>query len=123
MNESALVNAAIRYLWLCGCFVWRNNTGAYRKPDGHMVRFGAKGSSDVLGVAPDGRFLAIECKVGRNTPTEHQTHFLAEVRARGGIALVVRPDDYSDLIDQALCAADPVGDVRPRPRGAQKDVR
>jgi hypothetical protein len=107
MNESALVNAVIRYLWLRGCFVWRNNTGAYRKPDGHMVRFGTKGSSDVLGVAPDGRLLAIECKVGRNTPTEAQAHFLAEVRARGGIALVVRPDDYADLIDQALCAADP----------------
>jgi hypothetical protein len=42
-------------------FHWRNNTGVTRIGR-RFIRFGYPGSSDWLGICPDGRFLAVECK-------------------------------------------------------------
>ncbi len=101
--ESVLVDAVIRYLWHAhGAFVWRNNTGVLKDEHGRKVRFGFNGSADVIGAAPDGRFLAVECKTEVGRLSEAQERFLQRVRERGGIALVVRPADYNDLIDAAL---------------------
>ena len=69
-------------------FAWRNNTGGFKK-NGHFYRFGLVGSSDILGVLPDGRFLAVECKRPGNRPTPAQDDFLKQVREKGGLALVV----------------------------------
>jgi hypothetical protein len=55
------------------------------------MRFGKTGSSDILGVLPDGRFLAVECKApegGKLSPDQKQFH--ADVRELGALALVVR---------------------------------
>jgi hypothetical protein len=49
-----------------------------------------KGSSDIIGVLPSGRFLACECKAaggGRLSP--EQREFLDRVQRDGGLALVV----------------------------------
>jgi hypothetical protein len=53
-----------------------------------MIRLAHPGTSDITGCSKDGRFLAIECKIKPNKPTELQEVYLAEVRKRGGIALV-----------------------------------
>jgi hypothetical protein len=74
-----------------GCTVWRNNTGALPDKTGRIIRFGlCKGSSDIIGICPDGKFLAIECKnaVGRVTPD--QKRFIAAVIAKGGRAGIAR---------------------------------
>jgi hypothetical protein len=47
-----------------------------------------KGSSDIIGVAKDGRMIAIECKRPGKKPTPEQEFFLNEVKRRGGIAFV-----------------------------------
>jgi hypothetical protein len=78
--------------------------GAIRRAGGDpasVMRGGAgalpPGTSDILGVARDGRFIAIEVKrppvvrdgrtiTAGGTPTEEQLAFLAEVWRRGGIA-------------------------------------
>lgn len=74
-----------------GCLVWRQNTGAYRDPDGRLVRYGlCVGSSDIIGVAPDGRFLAIEVKTKTGRATEAQQRFIAAVIAKGGRAGIAR---------------------------------
>ena len=90
-KETSLIEAILRYLRLRGCFVWRNNTGVtvYGRPGERrrFVRYGLPGSADILGCAPDGRFLAVEAKRGRTATTERQTQFLEEVRRRGGVAL------------------------------------
>lgn len=39
----------------------RQNSGAFRTPEGQFVRFGWKGCSDVIGQLRDGRLLAVEC--------------------------------------------------------------
>ncbi|HEY1189323.1 MAG TPA: hypothetical protein VGE74_16845 [Gemmata sp.] len=43
-------------------YAWRNNTGSCKTRQGHFIRYGQVGSSDVLGILPGGRFLAFECK-------------------------------------------------------------
>lgn len=109
MSETNLVRACLRELRSRGCFVWRQNSGANVIPASagqprRFVRFNdAPGCSDIIGVTPWGRFLAIECKVGRNKPTDKQRAFLDAVTAAGGIALVVTDDTAGmwDAIEQA----------------------
>ena len=57
---------------------------------GQVAPFWKKGSADVIGVLPDGKFLAVECKSknGRIAP-EHKA-FLEKVRGLGGVAIVAR---------------------------------
>jgi hypothetical protein len=59
------------------------------------MSFGLKGSSDILGLLPGGRFLAVECKApdGRLSPEQRQ--FLADIKALGGMAIVAR--SYRDI--------------------------
>lgn len=56
---------------------FRRNTNPYRKI----------GVSDILGIWQK-KFLAIECKAGKNKPTPAQEHFIREVNEKGGIAFV-----------------------------------
>ncbi len=72
--------------------VWRNNSGGARLPGrngkSQFVRFSRPGISDILGFLKDGRFLAVEGKVGKNTPTEAQQEFIDRVRAAGGVGII-----------------------------------
>jgi hypothetical protein len=92
-KETALVRACLGLLRLRGAFAWRNNSGAVVLGQGKARRFfraGLVGSADILGLLPPaGRFLAVECKAGRNKPTAEQVAFLAAVEAAGGLAIVV----------------------------------
>lgn len=103
MNETQLVRLCIAYLLLKDHFVWRNNTGVTRssytnkfgQQKDRMWRAGMKGSSDILGVTKDGKFLAVECKIGKNKTTPIQQEFLLSIKGRGGVAIVAY--DVSDL--------------------------
>ena len=46
--------------------------------------------SDIIGVAPGGKFLAIECKSAKGKLSLVQEEFLERVDALGGVACVVR---------------------------------
>jgi hypothetical protein len=94
--ESLLVHDVLDLLQRIGVYAWRNNTGQRGG-----VRYGFRGSADVLGVTRDGRFLAIEAKVDTKLSSFQQA-FLDEVSRRGGVALVVRPDTYERMIMEAL---------------------
>ena len=89
-RESDIQRAIVEYLGLLRWSVWRFNSGARVNPDGRVVRFNtARGCSDLIAIAPGGRFAAIEVKRPGNSPTALQAAWLAEVRAAGGLALVV----------------------------------
>ncbi|VTS06503.1 hypothetical protein [Tuwongella immobilis] len=61
MSEQDLVNQLIAYLRLKRCFVWRQNQGGMRDRTNRFVRFCSQsGISDIIGMLPDGRFLAIQ---------------------------------------------------------------
>jgi hypothetical protein len=88
--ESVVLAGCLRYLEKAGIYHWRNSTGAVRIAPGRFIRFGKVGSSDIEGILPGGRFLAVEVKApgGRLSPEQRQ--FLAEVQALGGLAVTVR---------------------------------
>lgn len=82
-----------------GCIVWRNNTGTLPDSRGIPVRFGlCVGSSDLIGIAPDGKFLAIEVKTEKGKVTPKQRLFIDAVRARCGYAGVARCEDDVERI-------------------------
>lgn len=98
-SEQSLVNEIIYLLKLKGHFVWRQNTGSMYSKDNRFIRFGFKGVSDILGISNDGKFIAIECKIKPNKPTQFQLDFLDEIRQRDGIAIVAYSiDDIQELI-------------------------
>lgn len=72
-----------------GIVTWRNNTFALKDPaTGRLVRGGlCTGSADIIGIMPDGRFLAIEVKKPGKKPTKEQTNFLRVVNEHGGIGV------------------------------------
>jgi hypothetical protein len=92
-KEGDLVIACIRWLESVGCFVWKQNQGGAMKQNTggkpRFVRFAhVKGISDIIGLTPEGVFIAVEVKQPKNKPTPDQDAFLERVRVKGGIAIV-----------------------------------
>lgn len=72
-----------------GAYLWRNNTGGTYDKTGRFIRYGlCVGSSDLIGLLPDGKFLAIEVKLPGKKPTENQQKFLNWINEKGGISFV-----------------------------------
>jgi hypothetical protein len=79
---------------------WRNNTGAFKTERGGFVRAGHVGSSDFLGICPDGRFLAVECKRPlKGVLSVSQEEFLDCINRNGGVGIVV---DSVDSLEKQL---------------------
>lgn len=95
MKHSELVNNCLFFLSLNRIFAWQNNTGA-AKIGNAFVQFGKKGSSDIIGILPDGRFLGVEIKIGKDTQKPEQIIFQDRIERNGGIYILVRSID--DLI-------------------------
>lgn len=70
---------------------WRQNVGS-AIIKGRYVDFGPpKGCADFVGlIAPQGRFLAIECKSATGQQRAAQQKFQAMIEAFGGLYLLVR---------------------------------
>jgi hypothetical protein len=92
--ERAVVKACLEYLELRGIYAYRQNTGAaeYQDKTGkrRFVRYGKPGASDIVGVLPGGRFLAVECKAPGGRISEHQARFLRDIERMGGVAVIAR---------------------------------
>lgn len=112
-TETRIQNLILVALSEAGCTVWRNETARawvgkqiHRSGDqvtltnARMIAFGlCVGSSDIIGIAPDGRFLAVEVKTPKGRPTKEQLRFIEAVRNAGGIAGIARsPQEALDLI-------------------------
>lgn len=91
MKESDIQRLIMLALSESGCLIFRNNVGVLKNAAGIPIRFGlAVGSSDLIGIAPGGRFLAVEIKTPTGKATPEQLRFIEAVRARGGIAGIAR---------------------------------
>lgn len=102
--EGFVLSACLEFLAVRGVFAWRNNSGATKTEGGRFVRFGLRGSSDILGILPGGRFLAVECKAPKGRTTPDQEAFLTDIRRRGGVAMVARSvDDLAAGLKEAGC--------------------
>jgi hypothetical protein len=92
--EGAVVKACLEYLEIRGVYAYRQNTGAaeYQDKTGkkRFVRYGKPGASDIIGLLPSGRFIAVECKAHGGRLSEHQFRFLRDIERMGGLAVVAR---------------------------------
>lgn len=78
-------------------FYWKNTSGGFH--DGRTFRrhtspFAIKGTSDILGVTCDGRFVALEVK-DKGKATDEQLAFIQKVKEMGGVGGVVRSCDQA----------------------------
>lgn len=69
-----------------GCYSFYPQTGGY----------GNSGIPDIIACVR-GRFVAIECKAGKNTTTALQEYNLQQINDNGGLAIVVNEDNIEDL--------------------------
>lgn len=93
MKENEVLRGCLEYLRANGIFCFRNNTGAV-KIGRRFIRYGTPGSSDILGIMPDGRFLAVECKREKGGRlSELQKAFLTAIQINGGVSIVARSVD------------------------------
>lgn len=94
-----------------GVRTFRNNVGAYKLPDGRVIRYGLiTGSGDLIGwrtvtITPDmvgqrfAQFLSVEVKTPKGKPTPEQLIWADNVRKAGGIAVIARSvEDVGFLI-------------------------
>jgi len=103
-SESNISKEIMLAMSQLGCILWRNETFkayagkvTYKNADEVVIqnaRFIAgglcNGSSDLIGLAPDGRFLAIEVKSKSGRTSNEQKTFINAVINKGGIAFVAR---------------------------------
>lgn len=115
MKESQLQSLILLALSEAGCKVWRCETagvwvgrvihrtgGSVTLADARMIQAGlTKGGADIIGIAPDGRFLSVEVKTETGRIRPEQEVFLQVVRKAGGIAGVARSvEEALQLIQQ-----------------------
>ncbi len=99
VSESAIVRACLDYLAIRGIVAWRNNTTGIYDPTRKAFRTnaGRNGISDIIGILPGGRFLAVECKAGRGKLSPAQVEFQRDIIQQGGLHIVAYCVD--DLIN------------------------
>ena len=61
-----------------------------------MGGYGRAGIPDII-CCVDGRFIAVECKAGKNKTTEIQDRNLIAIKKNGGIAVVVNENNLDEL--------------------------
>jgi len=102
VKEKDVQNGILMWLNFMGCITWRQNQGAVVAEHKGKKRFfrmtSLPGISDIIGLLPGGRFIAIEVKRPgwrpnsrwRNSP---QAKFIDLVNQKGGLAFVATSVD------------------------------
>lgn len=83
MKEAEAQKAILQYLQLKKHFCWRNNTGAFKAEHGSFIRFGAKGSPDIMCII-DGNFVGLEIKGKDGRLSPDQIAFQEATHKAGG---------------------------------------
>ena len=60
--------------------------------------FGMSGIPDII-CCHNGRFIAIECKAGKNKTTALQDAHIARIREAGGVAVVINEENVNGLAE------------------------
>lgn len=91
-RTNELTKAILKLLHLHGFMAWRNNTGAF-KADKRFIRFGDKGSPDVMAIDKSGRFYGIEVKTGKDKLRPDQAAWHENLKAHNGISIIAATID------------------------------
>ncbi len=103
MSESDVQRLCIGWLKTQGIYCWRNNTTGIFDPVAQvflpLTGVGAlTGVADILGILPNGRFLAVEVKSQTGRISKDQQSFLEAIKQNKGVACVVRSlDDLKEF--------------------------
>lgn len=101
-SESEVLKECLSVLKEMNIFCWRQNTGAFQTKNGGFFRSSMAGVSDILGILPDGRFLAVECKREKGgILSSKQIEFLGKVDQNKGVAIVA--SDAEKLRELLIC--------------------
>lgn len=100
MKEGDLQRLIMIRLSELNCMIMRNNTGFFLTLDGkRKVQAGlGAGSSDLIGLTPDGRFIAPEIKTKTGRPTAQQLRFISAVKDHNGLAGIVRSIEEAEAL-------------------------
>lgn len=116
MRESELSKEIRLEASKLGVLLFRNNVGeawtgrsvtlpggGVMVADPRRIKFGlCRGSSDLIGLTGDGRFIAVEVKQQRGRVRPEQLKFIQAIKTSGGIAGVCRSvDDFRRLVDES----------------------
>lgn len=103
-KEGIVVKACIQWLWANKCEFIRNNTGAIKTSAGHYLRFGKKGSGDIVFCTPNGRYGEVECKSSTGVMSPEQEAHRKLIMARGGLYIIARgsADALENMKEQIL---------------------
>lgn len=107
MKEQPVQGHILHYLMINGIFAWKNSNGSTYDPTRKIFRRKTKyeinGVSDILGILPDGRFLAIEVKRfnPKTYPSQPQKYFLTNINKSNGLAFVAwRLEDVIEMLEK-----------------------
>jgi hypothetical protein len=96
MSETAIVKACLDTLQAYKVFSWRNNSGALKTERGGFIRFGAKGSPDIIAIY-GGQFIGIEVKASKGKQSKSQKDFQKAVEKSGGFYWLVYSGEELEL--------------------------
>lgn len=95
--ESTIKAQILTWLKLNKIYAWSQYNGAIYDPKRGVFRamsqHSKRGVSDILGILPGGRLLAIEVKSKTGRLSRWQVLFLDDVRRNGGVAFMARSVD------------------------------
>ena len=100
LKEADFQKAILQFLKLKGFYVWRNqSTGIFNPKGKGFIPLGQTGVSDILGILPDGRFLAIEVKKPKGKATPNQIEFLDNINKHKGLGFIaVTVEDVQKIL-------------------------
>ena len=103
MSETDISRGIRETLARLGVIVWRNQAGTMQ---GGRVHLAPKGTPDLIGVLPGGRFLGLEVKRPGQKPTEVQLQWQRDLIAKGAVcAVVTSVQEAVDVVRTAMLPA------------------
>jgi len=106
--EKPIENLILNYLELKNIFAFKiQRTGIWDAKKNIFRRSSNRhhicGISDILGILPDGRFLAIEVKSAKGVVSGEQRDFINKINNSKGVAFVARSlDDVIKVLEDVL---------------------
>ena len=92
--EGKVKQSVVKILKSFGAYYFFPATGGY----------GKSGVVDIV-ACYRGRFIGIECKAGKNTPTALQEKNLNEISNAGGVSVVINENNIN-IVNELLCMID-----------------
>lgn len=96
MTHADAIRLTLLELSALGCMPAKRDVGLFYDERGTPRKIGIPGEADVQAVAPGGRAVAVEVKLGKATPSRDQKRWAARFSQLGGLYVLARFNDHED---------------------------